>query len=123
MRKIFEWLDTRRFPGDWAIADMIKQYLRGRRKQLTKQERVKNEVEAENRAKERRRRQAILEKRTHLAEDDPESLAIEASNNALTDEEVSNSSWPPARPHKKRHISPTHDQSSEESPLSEVDED
>jgi hypothetical protein len=104
MRKLFEWLDNRRFPGDWAVADIIKQYLRGRRKQITKQDKLTKEAEV----KERRRRQAYLQKRTVLAEDDPESLAIEATDEALKDEEK-DSNWPPARPHKKRHISPVSD--------------
>jgi hypothetical protein len=106
MRKLFEWLDNRRFPGDWAIADIIKQYLRGRRKQITKQDKLTKEAEV---TKERRRRQAAqayLQKRTVLAEDDPESLAIEATDEALKEDEEKDSNWPPARPHKKRHISP-----------------
>jgi hypothetical protein len=116
MRKVFEWLDTRRFPGDWAIADMIKQYLRGRRRQITKQEKLTREAEAENQAKERRRRQAHLQKRTVLEEDDPESLSIDGTDEALKDNEaVIDSNWPPARPHKKRHISPASSSSSDDS--------
>jgi hypothetical protein len=107
MRKVFEWLDNRRFPGDWAIADMVKQHLRGRRKQITKHDKVKREVEAENLKKERRRRQAILQKRTILDPEPP--LAIDATNEdeELEDSENNpNRDWPPARPHKKRHTSP-----------------
>ena len=51
MCKVIDWLDSCRFPGDWAVA------------------------------KEHRRRQAVLEKRTVIiAEDDPESLAIKGTN-------------------------------------------
>lgn len=118
MRKVFDWLDNRRFPGDWAIADMIKQYLRGRRRQIIKQEKLTREAEDENLAKERRRRQAILKKRTIFAEDDPESLAIEetdeADNEGFIDD--SNRDWPPTRPNKKRHISPASDVDEPEEP-------
>ena len=110
MRKVFDWLDNRRFPGDWAIADMIKQYLRGRRRQIMKNEKVTREAEAERLAKERRRRQAYLQKRTVLVEDDPKSLAIEEANEDNEESEV-DLNWPPARPHKKRHISPILDDS------------
>ena len=78
MQKVFEWLDNCHFPGDWAIADMIKQYLCGRRRQIAKHEKLTREAEAENLAKEHRRCQALLQKRTVtiLAKEDPESLAI-----------------------------------------------
>jgi len=110
MRKTFEWLDNRRFPGDWAVADMIKQYLRGCRKKITKDNKVKKQAEDERQAKERRRHQAILQKRTVLEEDDPESLAIEAAKKGtMADEEDEN--WPPVRPNKKNRISPATDDS------------
>jgi hypothetical protein len=118
MRKVFEWLDNRRFPGDWAIADMIKQYLRGRRKQITKREKLTSEAEAKKLAKERRRRQEILEKRVVLGEDDPESLAMEAANEDITDDKVLDAdvNWPPARSNKKRrHVSPAKDSDEESS--------
>ena len=115
MRKVFEWLDNRRFPGDWAIADMIKQFLRGRRRQITKNEKLTREAESEGLAKERRRRQELLKKRMILAEDDPVSVAIEATNEALLDNELDedNSNWPPVRPKKKRHVSPDDDGASD----------
>jgi len=103
MRKTFEWLDNRRFPGDWAIADMIKQYLRGRRKKVTKDDKIKKQAEDERQAKERRRRQEILKKRLVLAEDDPESLEIEAANEGIVADEE-DEDWPPVRPHKQRRI-------------------
>ena len=120
MRKVFEWLDNLRFPGDWAIADMIKQFLRGRRKQITKREKIKREAEDENQAKERaerRRREAILQKRSITLEDDPDSLSTEPTNtnDNMDSEEVDEEAdpktqnWPPARPHKKRHVSPVED--------------
>ena len=106
MRKVFDWLDSRRFPGDWAVADMIKQYLRGRRKQIIKKEKLTRESDANRLAKERRRCQAVLEKRIIIAENDPESLAIEGTND--NNEELDNDpNWPPAHPHKKQHITPS----------------
>ena len=106
MCKVFDWLDSRRFPGDWAVADMIKQYLRGRRKQIIKKEKLTREADADRLAKEHRRRQAVLEKRIIIAEDDPESLAIEGTND--DNEELDNDpNWPPAHPHKKQHITPS----------------
>jgi hypothetical protein len=54
MRKTFKWLDNRRFPGDWGVAYMIKQYLRGRRRQITKHKKLTREAEVANLAKERR---------------------------------------------------------------------
>jgi hypothetical protein len=99
MRKVFDWLDNRRFPGDWAIADMIKQFLRGRRRQITKKEKLSREAELEGLAKERRRRQEKLQKRTVLAEDDPESVGIEETNNEV-DVHEDDSNLTPARPKK-----------------------
>lgn len=110
MRKTFDWLDTRRFPGDWATADMTKQYLRGRRKQIAKSDKISREAEAEDLANERRRRQAYLQKRTILEEGDPESLAIEGTNKAPQED---NSNWPPTRPKKKRRVSPVPSESSD----------
>jgi len=51
----------------------------------------------------------ILQKRTVLVEDSPESSAIEGSKDNQGTEVDPN--WPPARPHKKRHISPAADDS------------
>jgi hypothetical protein len=113
MRKVFDWLDNRRFPGDWAIADMIKQYLRNRRRQIVKAEKLSREAEAENLAKERRRRQAVLQTRTINGEDDPDSLAVEETNKD-NEQLDADSNWPPARPHKKRHIVPASDDSDSE---------
>ena len=110
MRKTFEWLDNRRFPGDWAIADMIKQYLRGQRKKITKEDKIKKQADDERQAKERRRRQAILQKRTILVDDDPESLAVE-NEAAETGEPEEDENWPPVRPNKKKIISPATDDS------------
>jgi hypothetical protein len=118
MRKTFEWLDNRRFPGDWAVADMIKQYLRGRRKKITKDDKIKKQAEDERQAKERRRRQAILQKRTILLEDDSESLAIESGNEGpMADEGLRDENWPPVRTNKKKRISPAteHEDSDRES--------
>ena len=115
MRKVFDWLDSRRFSRDWAVANMTKQYLRGRRKQIIKREKETREADANRLAKERRRRQAVLEKRTFIAEDDPEALAIEETND--NNEELDGDpNWPPVRPHKKQHVAPL-------SPLSSVDSD
>ena len=107
MRKVINWLDSCRFPGDWAVANMIKQFLRGRRKQIIKKEKMTREADADRLAKERCSRQAVLEKRTVIiAEDDPESLAIEGTND--DNEELDNDpNWPPACPHKKQHIAPS----------------
>lgn len=76
--------------------------------------RVTREAEAEKLAEEHRlrsertwrtRRQEYLKKfrRIVLEEDDPESLAIEATNEDLAKDEEIDPNWPPARPHKKRH--------------------
>jgi hypothetical protein len=66
------------------------------------------------------RRQAILQKRTVLAEDDPESLAndIEATNDSdtLMDDDQN---WPPARPKKKVHVSPAEESDAAGSELEE----
>ena len=103
MHKTFEWLDNCHFPGDWAIADMIKQYLQGHRKKVTKDDKIKKQAEDEHHAKECRRCQEILKKWLVLAEDDPELLAIEAANEGtVADEEDEN--WPPVHPHKQRRI-------------------
>ena len=50
-----------------------------------------------------------------LAEDDPVSVAIEATNEALLDNELDedNSNWPPVRPKKKCHVSPDDDGASD----------
>ena len=114
MCKTFEWLDNRHFPGDWAIADMIKQYLQGHRKKVTKDDKIKKQAEDEHHAKEHCRHQEILKKRLVLAEDDPELLAIEAANEGtVADEEDEN--WPPVHPHKQRciDISPVPDHESD----------
>ena len=116
MRKTFEWLDNHHFPGDWVIADMIKQYLWGHRKKVTKDNKIKKQAEDERHAKERRRCQEILKKRLVLTEDDPESLAIEAANKGtVADEEDEN--WPPVCPHKQHRIdiSPVPDHESDRS--------
>ena len=106
MRKVFDRLDSRQFPGDWVVADMIKQFLRGHHKQIIKKEKLTREADAYRLAKERCRRQAVLEKWMVLAEDDPKSLAIEGTND--DNEELDNNpNWPPARPHKKQHITPS----------------
>lgn len=36
MLKNFEWLDNSHFLGNWVVANMIKQYLRGQHKKITK---------------------------------------------------------------------------------------
>ena len=127
MRKTFEWLDNCRFPGDWAVADMIKQYFRGRRKKITKDDKIKKQAEDKQKAKERCRHQAILQKQTVLLEeDDPESLAIEAANASGTssDEEDSEENWPPVHRNKKARISsgPAREDHHSSSKLSEPEE-
>ena len=122
MQKVFEWLDNRHFPGDWAIADMIKQYLRGRRRQIVKHEKLTREAEAANLAKECRRCQALLlQKRTVtiLAKEDPESLAIEEIHDDEVVSQALDCQWPPARSNKKRHISPAMEESDNNSGLEE----
>ena len=106
MRKVIDWLDSRQFLGDWAVANMIKQFLQGRRKQIIKKEKMTREADADRLAKERRRCQAVLEKRTVIIAEDFESLAIKGTND--DNEELDNDpNWPPARPHKKQHIAPS----------------
>lgn len=48
-------------------------------------------------------------------EDDPVSVAIEATNEALLDNglDEDDPNWPPARPKKKRHVSPNDDGASD----------
>ena len=113
MGKVFEWLDNCCFPGDWVIADMIKQYLCGRCRQITKHEKLTREAEAANLAKECRRHQALLQKRTMtiLAEEDPESLAIKGIHDDEVVSQAQDCQWPPARPNKKCHISPAMEES------------
>jgi len=116
MHKTFEWLDNRRFPGDWAIADMIKQYLWGHCKKVTKDDKIKKQAEDKRQAKEHRRCQEILKKQLVLTEDDPESLEIEAANEGIVADEE-DEDWPPVCPHKQRRIdiSPVPDDESDRS--------
>lgn len=104
MRKTFEWLDNHCFSGDWAVADMIKQYLRGQCK-ITKNDKMKKQAKDKRQAKEHHRHQAILQKWTVLAEDDPKSLAIEAANEGTMANEEDGKNWPPVCPNKKNCIS------------------
>ena len=127
MHKTFEQLDNHHFPGDWAVADTIKQYLHGRCKKITKDNKIKKQAEDEQKAKECHRHQAILQKWTVLLEeDDPESLAIEAANASGTssDEEDLEENWPPVHRNKKARISsgPAREDHHSSSNLSEPEE-
>lgn len=83
---------------------MIKQYLRGQHKKITKDDKVKKEAEDKHQDKEHQehcRHQLILQKWVVLAENDPGSELLE-NEAIMTDQADEDENWPPVWPNKKQ---------------------